>query len=88
MPGLEYSEYVPYKEVKPPPKKSCPRYGTKLHLLVKLQVVEIWEVLCTPSVLLFPGPIYGSNGSALKLFVLDRIVNMNVKYTRFPKFKA
>ena len=37
--GLEYSDCVRFREVRPPPpEKSCPRYGTKLNLMVRIQI--------------------------------------------------
>ena len=39
---LEYTYYIPWREVIVPIKKVCPKYDAKLYLMVRL---EIWSTM-------------------------------------------
>ena len=56
-PDLENIVCVPRRRVRPL-KKKCPRYGTKLHLLVRFKFRSSGLYEITPSFLLLPGPLW------------------------------
>ena len=67
-------------------KKRCLGYNNKLYLMVRLQLLEIWEEWSTSSLTYsgstYQGPILGLNWFISKLFILDRIMCKNTKYLK------
>ena len=54
--GLQIYRGLRPHPAQPPQKNECSRYDTKLHLMVKALVLELWEMKSISSLPVFPGP--------------------------------